>query len=224
MKPPKLKINRSILLLNVGGVKFDIIEACSEPLAEREFLLNSPGQPPTIKSLWRDICLESRFNLDATYLNGESKFFAYMQTLSNGCVATSLRGTQHYDEIPKSEWLAQGSAYLIKTLGQSDDVLTELYEKALDGDYYKWSRAASGASKKRVFARTAKGYFVLGPKVLEAGDIICISFGGKMPFCLRPWGCYYLLVGECYVHGLMGGEAMKMLDQGKVEEEAFDII
>jgi hypothetical protein len=32
--------------------------------------------------------------------------------------------------------------------------------------------------------------------------------GGKMPFCLRPWGDQFLLVGECYVHGLMTGEAI----------------
>lgn len=61
-----------------------------------------------------------------------------------------------------------------------------LYKVAADGDHFKWSRAANGASSHRAFARTAKGYFVLGPKVLEVGDVVCVLFGGKMPFCLRP--------------------------------------
>ena len=100
----------------------------------------------------------------------------------------------------------------------------DLYEAAADGDDFKWSRAANGASKHRAFARTAKGYFVLGPAVLKVGDVVCVLFGGKMPFCLRPWGRHYLLVGECYVHGLMDGEAMKMLEREEVAEEVFDVI
>ena len=64
----------------------------------------------------------------------------------------------------------------------------------------------------------------MGPKVLEVGDIVCVLFGGKMPFCLRPWGGHNLLVGECYVHGLMDGKAMEMLKRGEVAEEVFDVI
>jgi hypothetical protein len=219
---PVLTIDRSTLVLSIRGVKFDVIKACSKPLAEREFHLGSSSR--AIESLWRDICGKGRFDLEEDYPNGESGFFAYIQTLSNGCVATSSRDTRSYKEIPKSEWLAQGAAYLTKALGQSDDVSPALYKVAENGDHYKWSRAANGASSHRVFARTAKGYFVLGPKVLEAGDVVCILFGGKMPFCLRPWGQHYLLVGECYVHGLMDGEAMGMRARGEVVEEVFNII
>jgi len=52
---------------------------------------------------------------------------------------------------------------------------------------------------------------------------VCVLFGGKTPFCLRPWGHGYLLVGECYVHGLMNGEAMGMLERGDIEAQIFDI-
>ena len=45
-----------------------------------------------------------------------------------------------------------------------------------------------------------------------------------MLFYLRPWGRHNLLVGECYVHGLMGGEAMKMLKRGEVAEEVYQCI
>jgi hypothetical protein len=79
------------------------------------------------------------------------------------------------------------------------------------------------ASSHRAFARTAKGYFVLGPKVLEVGDVVCILFGEKMPFCLQPWGHHNLLVGECYAHGLIGEGAMEILERGEVAEEVFDV-
>jgi hypothetical protein len=60
--------------------------------------------------------------------------------------------------------------------------------------------------------------------VLEVDNVVCVLFGGKMPFCLRPWGRHYRLVGECYVHGLMGGEAIEMLERREVAEEVFDVI
>jgi hypothetical protein len=226
-KSPTLKIDRSTLVLSVRGMKVDVIKACSKALAQREFHLDSSGRALAIETLWHDICGKGRFNLEERYINGEngeSAIFAYTQTLSNGCVATSLQEARPYHEIPKSEWLTQGAAYLTKALGQSDDVSPALYEVATDGDHFKWSRAANGASSHRAFARTAKGYFVLGPKVLEVVDVVCVLFGGKMPFCLRPCGRHNLLVGECYVHGLMGGEAMEMLKRGEVEEEEFDVI
>jgi hypothetical protein len=211
-------------VLSIRGMKLDLIEACSKPMAQREFHLDSSGRALAIENFWYDICGKGHFDLEESYINGESAFFAYTQTLSNGCVATSSLEGRSYHEIPKSEWLRQAAAYLIKALGQSNDVSPALYKAAAGGNHFKWSRAANGASSHRSFARTAKGYFVLGPKVLEVGDVVCVLFGGKMPFCLRPWGRYYRLVGECYVHGLMSGEAMEMLERREVAEEVFDVI
>jgi len=87
----------------------------------------------------------------------------------------------------------------------------------------EWSRAPNGASKNRTFARTKKGYYVLEPKVMKEGDIVCVLYGGKIPFALRPLGRYFLLVGEYYVHGLMNGEVMDML-QRKNLAEVFELV
>jgi len=88
----------------------------------------------------------------------------------------------------------------------------------------EWSRAANGASTKRVFARTKKGYYVLGPAVMREGDVVAVLYGGKMPFVLRPWGRDFLLVGECYVHGLMKGEALDLQEQNCLAKEVFYIV
>jgi hypothetical protein len=223
--PPTLTIDKSTLVLQVHGVAIDVIQACSVHFIEREFHLDPTRKTLAIKTLWRDICGKSRFDLEEKYVNGEGAFFAYAQTLSNGCVATSSRESRAYHEIPKHEWLEQGAAYLTKALGEgAEDVAPELYEVGRHGDDFKWSRAANGASSHRVFGRTSKGYFVLAPRVMQVGDIVCVLFGGKMPFILRPWGQRYLLAGECYVHGLMDGEAMGMLERGEVKEEVFHVI
>jgi hypothetical protein len=226
---PKLTINKRIL--SIRGVEVDAIKACSKPLKAKEFHLNSHPSSQTeltIESLWHNTCGKQRFDLSENYLNGDKAFFAYMQTLSNGCVQIATRGGRQYHEIPKSEWLAQEAAYLVNALGQSDAVAPALYEIAkkteAKGGGDKWSRAANGASKNRIFARTKTGYYVLGPKVMKVGDVVCVLFGGKMPFCLRRQGPHYLLVGECYVHGLMGGEAVDMLERGHFTEREFDVV
>ena len=40
----------------------------------------------------------------------------------------------------------QGAVYLTKALGWSTDVSSALYKMATDGDHFKWSRVANGAS------------------------------------------------------------------------------
>ena len=57
----------------------------------------------------------------------------------------------------------------------------------------------------------------LTPLVAEAGDLICIPFGARVPFILRPTDDYYLLVQECYFHGVMEGQAMGWSDTTGLE-------
>jgi hypothetical protein len=55
---------------------------------------------------------------------------------------------------------------------------------------------------------TANGFLAAVPCTTEVGDCIAILSGGNLPFVLRPTGDnHYRLVGPCYVHGIMNGEA-----------------
>ena len=60
----------------------------------------------------------------------------------------------------------------------------------------------------RKFFRTKKGFIGLGPRSMRQGDLVCILYGGRVPFILRKEGNHYRLVGESYVHGIMEGEAV----------------
>lgn len=53
------------------------------------------------------------------------------------------------------------------------------------------------------------GYMGLAREDVRKGDDISILFGGQVPFILRQHGETYQLKSECYVHGVMDGEAMK---------------
>jgi hypothetical protein len=221
----KLQIDDDSALLRIHGVYVDTIEACSPPLKNKDF----HGKSHMIEFLWNEICQKKSFNLDDEYRNGEGEaFFAFMQTLSNGCVQIAGREGIPYNEIPASRWLEQAAMYLVGALGDLSAVSLEIQELAAEAkrkhEKEEWSRSANGASKNRIFARTESGYYVLGPAVMKKGDVICVLFGGKLPFCLRPIGKQYLFVGECYAHGLMKGEALDMMDCGELSEKEFEIV
>lgn len=77
----------------------------------------------------------------------------------------------------------------------------------------------------RSFGRTGQGGYLLGPKVMEKGNVVGVLFGGKMRFVLRPWDDgRFLLVGECCVHGFLQGEAMELLERGEIDEETFHLV
>jgi hypothetical protein len=223
-------LEKDNLVLRVHGMETDTIEACSRRLVSNDFYGGKkPGQPiPMIEQLWHDLCQKERFNLDDTYPNGQTAFFAFMQTLSNSCVQAAGHKSMPYHEVPDCVWLQKAARYIVATLGASDNVSEEVRRVAevtkSESDDENWSRWATSASDGRVFARTTKGRYVLGPAALEAGDVVCVLFGSKVPFCLRPMGRRYLLVGECYVHGLMNGEAMDMLAQNELYEKIFDMV
>ncbi|KAM0347385.1 hypothetical protein ACHAPU_004905 [Fusarium lateritium] len=226
----KASVLQSTTTLRIYGMEIDTVQSVSRPLVSNDFynerVAGSLSTP--IQNLWHTICKNKTFNLEDTYLNGETAFFAFMQTLSNGCVQATGHECKQYDSVPNSIWLQKAARFILATLGASDDVADDIRGEAAklsrEDEHEKWSRWATSASDGRVFARTARGYYVLGPSVLEEGDVICVMFGCKVPFCLRRIGVPYVLVGECYVHGLMKGEAMEMLHRGQIEEKAFDIV
>lgn len=54
------------------------------------------------------------------------------------------------------------------------------------------------------------GYIGLGPRVVQSGDQCCIIAGGEVPLVLRPFDdTSYMLVGECYMDGVMSGMAVE---------------
>ena len=65
----------------------------------------------------------------------------------------------------------------------------------------------------RKFFVSSDRYMGLTPTGTQLEDRICVIRGCNVPFVVRPQvadGVY--LVGECYVHGLMRGEAMRCED------------
>jgi len=70
----------------------------------------------------------------------------------------------------------------------------------------------------RRLATTQTGFLGLVPAETRQGDVIAIIYGCNFPVVLRPGGHGFKVVGECYIDGLMGGEAMDAMNRGEYEE------
>jgi Heterokaryon incompatibility protein (HET) len=73
------------------------------------------------------------------------------------------------------------------------------------------------------FFISPKGYIGLAHRNARYSDKICILLGASVPFILREEDDHYLLVGEAYVHGLMDGEAIEMMQREEVEVQNISI-
>jgi hypothetical protein len=59
----------------------------------------------------------------------------------------------------------------------------------------------------RRFAATDNGLIGLVPEEAQVGDSIVVIQGSEVPFILRPYKKkWYLIIGECYIYGIMDGE------------------
>lgn len=78
--------------------------------------------------------------------------------------------------------------------------------------YWQTARAFSRRLGTAALGFTQGRFAGLVPKETLADDLICVLQGGRVPFVVRKRGPEYILIGECYIHGIMHGEALKLLD------------
>lgn len=136
---------------------------------------------------------------------GLSHTSSWASTTSNVSLSTSTASLSTITSVPDAENL---------------QITPSVHALAQDGDAFKWSYGATLVTRYRRFGTTARGAFLIGPDTTQEGDTVAMLYGGRTPFVLRPredggW----TLVGECYVHGMMGGEALE--EEG--EDETFSI-
>jgi len=84
-----------------------------------------------------------------------------------------------------------------------------------------WQKHFKAGPRTGRFAATTEGVVGWVPKDAREGDLVVLLYGSDMPFVLRRAEkrgggkdrgsrdtTYYRLVGECYIQGIMAGEAM----------------
>lgn len=61
---------------------------------------------------------------------------------------------------------------------------------------------------RRCLVITTIGQVGLAPRGTRCGDEVCILFGGDVPYIVRDHDDHHQFIGECYVQGIMDGEAV----------------
>jgi hypothetical protein len=65
--------------------------------------------------------------------------------------------------------------------------------------------------RSRRFCSTINDRLGSTPHNAEAGDIVCVFYGGNLPYVIRRCGeGQYKFIGDCYLHGFMRGAAMEL--------------
>jgi hypothetical protein len=95
---------------------------------------------------------------------------------------------------------------------------------SLEPDAERYARITASIFERRFF-KIGSGLLGLGPDDMLGSDIVVILFGGKVPCVLRPLdNGQWLFVGECYVYGLMKGEALKGDRANAKNHEWFELV
>ncbi|KAH8691727.1 heterokaryon incompatibility protein-domain-containing protein [Phaeosphaeriaceae sp. PMI808] len=90
----------------------------------------------------------------------------------------------------------------------------------------QWSTAAAlrACYGRRQFVMENRAVGI-GPAAMQTGDVVCVLFGGCVPYILRATETdgLYRIVGESYVQGMMQGEVIKEWKAGKFAKQRFTL-
>jgi hypothetical protein len=222
--PPIMRISGDTLFLSglvldrivERSISFNTYEPVHTWIKSITFLVQAAIADSTLKD-WARV---SRARSGTTYITGESIQDAYLLTMVFGYLPPGhslklFRITDMTTRVRRPfftlfrilyRWNLASASYL---LFMSYTILNALMGIVLASFYQAHPELAFGLEKNRCMIRTREGYIGAAPELVNVGDTIAIMHGGRVPLILRQgenedkWE----LIGDCYVHGVMHGEA-----------------
>jgi Heterokaryon incompatibility protein (HET) len=140
-----------------------------------------------------------------------------LHTTARIAIQDAPRRTESYPNWPDAVLRDYFEAILIFV--KQIPVNAQSTEDTLDLQAHLYIRLLRALHSRRSFI-SSTGYVGLCPHQSRPGDQICIFFGSKIPYIVRPLsGGFFELIGEAYVHDIMQGE----LSHESVDEIEFVI-
>jgi hypothetical protein len=215
-------------LLVVRGFRVDTIKLKGKNLKSEDLDISMDNAQGMIQ-MWHDL-LQSNGEVKL-YRTGENMTTALAMTLTAG-IDTGFRAlhAEYGSFLPNFaayflrllEKLPSGSAAACRSL-LGDDAFKLLQRRRVQGSWELYLSAARNTVNNRRLFTTMRDYIGLGPKALREEDQVWVLVGSKIPYVLRAKGQQYQFVGECYIHGVMNGEAILEKDADHLVEEAIEL-
>ena len=219
------------LFCSIAGFVTDIVSVRGDHLADLETARTFKS---ALLQQWLSI-YHAQSTLAGPYKTDDDRRNAFFATLSADMIH-SKDSTTRISRDPEFY-----SRELVRWI--SDESSIWHLESAKLSDLLKFQINFTITSVHRSFFVSEKGYFGLAPSQALPGDLICILFGGQTPFILRRLenvhgtvleeiqeffggnGEVYKVIGDCYVHGIMDGEAYEEFrrEGSEVQSEIFVI-
>ncbi|KIM94186.1 hypothetical protein OIDMADRAFT_35226 [Oidiodendron maius Zn] len=224
--PALVKFDRTSSTLSVLGFIIDIVEKCTDIFANIKLAPSSPEQSfNSGLDLWT-----KRFT---NYPSGCDPQMAYIRTLCGDICGFSphpqIRLTK--EDLDQCDLIfalmrvknANSREFVQEAVSSGDESLNlakDIAERMLSLDMGSSEQAEDikkkikplvqhilGLIHRRQFFISEYGYMGLGPFLLSQGDMICLIPGCNVPLVVRKHGESHVLMGACFVWGLMDGEA-----------------
>ncbi|KAF7897186.1 hypothetical protein EAF00_005414 [Botryotinia globosa] len=221
----KFKLNKVYIKINnesrnelqIRGFSFDSLTRTSATITHPDLAyLNPHNRNKSLLELWTFVSKLKH------YPTSHTVFHAFWQTLVGSKIDSGrFPCPDSFAEIisllldastGQSPSLA-GQTYSLRQKrppGKGRLELANLAQRVPGHTFREVREAMKFVLKNRRWGITRKGYFGLFPRYAEEGDIVCVMDGCVVPYLLRQVDGEgrYRLVGECYVFGIMDGEAV----------------
>ncbi|QDS77753.1 hypothetical protein FKW77_004831 [Venturia effusa] len=102
--------------------------------------------------------------------------------------------------------------------GQENPVPRKHTPHELTEHHFRNMRIANVGLRGRRLITTKTGFLGLAAKQVDVDDVIAVLYGCNFPVVLRPHGIEYKYIGECYIDGIMNGEALEAQKRGDLRE------
>lgn len=197
----------------VGKITFSMDPCLEEPL----LFMEEPMDLSKATQIWKTII--SHDSSSSRQLTQMERLQMFQRTLTaeSSMVVDGFR-TDILDDLTGNGWnrfaafwtrmYRYDQAYGGGAPGPELPYFPELEDAAESGSCHEFISMAAEVCRNRHVFFTDNGYFGIGPKILQEGDLVFI-LPQPVPFVLRRQRNHYILAGECYVDGVMKGEMMK---------------
>ncbi|KAK3360499.1 heterokaryon incompatibility protein-domain-containing protein [Lasiosphaeria hispida] len=222
----QLRQHPSPSTLVLGGIRFDQITTLSPPWHPSTSTCII-SRAPTLAE-WEPLALTPHESCPYNGARGEALWRTYIADFTGpgsapphhsaylecwydrvGWTPTTL---DRKDVIPKwTKHIAQLTKQSQPTRNPLRLAKTSLHLTAHgEAEYGAYLQRVQAACAHRRLLVTRRGWMGLAPWNAEVRDVVAVLYGGKTPFVLRPEKVpgEYGFVGECFVQGIMGGEAL----------------